>query len=469
MVRLMADANPQADESAWPLLPRERTWGAARLTLTLATTAAATWCYLIGESVGSYLGFIKGGLALGAGCMMGMVLVLLAAGPTCVRFGIDSIAATKPQFGSRGWVVPAALQAVSIIGWNSLLIIFFAKSAVQLSVALGILDITWHNAALIPALTVLACAIIFMALGRGATGVSIVANILVAHVLIGFWMLYLLVSHRWPELIAARPASANPSRLWNYTTGVELGIGATLSWWPYIGAMIRMAPNGRTIVLPVMLGMAAPVPVLSLIGLAGALVLKSSDPTEWLRIVGGPTYAIISLTFVTAANFGTTTAGIYASAIGLRNFPALQKRTWTTLLLITIAPVALVGIFIPELFFAKFGNFLALIGVAFAPLCGIQIVDYFALRRGRIDIRAMYADAPGRPYHFWGGVNPAAMIALAAGCLTYVAILNPLSYGSAALYPYLTASLPSAAAAGLIYFMGSLIVMRAGRGAYREA
>src|SRR6202046_4502853 len=190
--------------------------------------------------------------------------------------------------------------------------------------------------------------------------------------------------------MSAQPVKASPNRLWNYTTGIELGIGATLSWWPYIGAMIRMAPNGRTIVLPVMLGMAAPVPLLSLIGLAGSLVLKSSDPTEWLRIVGGPTYAIVSLIFVTAANFGTTTAGIYASAIGLRNFRVLQRRSWTTLLLITITPVALVGIFIPELFFARFGNFLALIGVTFAPLCGIQIVDYFVLRRRRINIRAIY-------------------------------------------------------------------------------
>ena len=462
----MTQEAAQADESAWPLLPQERTWGAARLSLTLATTAAATWCYLIGESVGSYLGFIKGGLALAAGCMIGMTLVLLAAGPTCVRFGIDSVASTKPQFGSRGWVVPAALQAVSIIGWNSLLIIFFAKSAVQLSVALGFLDPGPRNAALVPALTVLACAIIFTALRRGATGVSMVSNILVAHVFIGLWMLYLLVSRRWPELIAAHPPSASPNHLWNYTTGVELGIGATLSWWPYIGAMIRMAPNGRTVVLPVMLGMAAPVPLLSLIGLAGSLVLKSSDPTEWLRIVGGPTYAIISLTFVTAANFGTTTAGIYASAIGLRNFKALQNRTWTTLLLMTIAPVALVGIFIPELFFAKFGNFLALIGVAFAPLCGIQIIDYFALRRGRIDIRAIYTDQPLQAYYFWRGVNPAAMIALAAGCMTYVALLNPLSYDSTAPYPYLTASLPSAAAAALVYLLGSLLVKRAGRGGY---
>jgi NCS1 family nucleobase:cation symporter-1 len=229
-----------------------------------------------------------------------------------------------------------------------------------------------------------------------------------------------------------------------------------------------MAPNGRTIVLPVMLGMAAPVPVLSLIGLAGLLVLKTSDPTEWLRVVGGPAYAIVSLTFVTAANFGTTTAGIYASAIGLRNFATLQKCTWTTLLLITIAPVALVGIFIPELFFAKFGNFLALIAVAFAPLCGIQIMDYFVLRRGRIDIRAMYENEPQRPYYFWRGVNPAAIIALAAGCLTYIVFLNPLTYDSTAPYPYLTASLPSAAASALVYFLGRHGMIRAGLGGYRQ-
>jgi NCS1 family nucleobase:cation symporter-1 len=278
-----------ADENAWPLLPSERTWGAARLTLTLATTAAATWCYLIGESVGSYLRFIQGAMTLTAGCFIGMLLVLLAAGPTCVRFGIDSVAATKPQFGSRGWVVPAALQAISIIGWNSLLIIFFAKSAVQLGIALGFMAPGTSSAVLVPLLTLFACAVIFTALRRGATGVSLVSNILFVHVFVGLWMLYLIVSHRWPELIAARPALAAPHRLWNYTTGVELGIGTTLSWWPYIGAMIRMAPNGRTVVLPVMLGMCLPVPLLSLIGLAGVLVLKSSDPSEWLRTVGGPT------------------------------------------------------------------------------------------------------------------------------------------------------------------------------------
>jgi nucleobase:cation symporter-1, NCS1 family len=459
-------SDSSADTNVWPLFPSERTWRPLRLGITLATAAAATWCYLVGESVGSYLGFIEGALALTAGCMIGTLIMLLAAGPTCIRFGIDSVAAIKPQFGSRGWVVAAGFQTISIAGWNSLLIIFFAKSATQFLVALGVISASTVNSALVPGAVLLACAVIFGVLRRGATGVSMVSNILVAHVFVGLWMLYLLVAHRWPELVAARPVQATPDHLFNYTTGVELGIATGLGWWPYVGAMIRMASNGRAIVLPVLLGMGASVPLLSLIGLAGVLVLKSSNPAEWLRTVGGTTYAIISLAFVTAANFGTAIAGIYASAIGLRNFATLQRCRWSTLLFITIMPVALVGVTIPDLFFDRFGSFLSLIAVAFAPLCGIQIADYYFLRRRKIDIRAIYDNRAGAPYMFWGGVNPAAILALMIGCAVYVALLNPLTYESSHLYRYLTASLPSAIAAALAYVIASRVVIAAGRGGY---
>ncbi len=440
-----------ADESVWPLLPAERTWGPWRLGIALATAAAATWCYLIGESVGVYVGFLPGALAMTGGCLIGMLLVLLAGGPLSLRFGIDSIAATKPQFGTRGWVVPAALQSVSIIGWNSLLLIFFAKSASQLAVALGLLPAAALPPWLVPALTLSACALIFLALSRGASGVSTVSNILVAHVLVGLWMLYLIVSRRWPELVSAPPVAASSDRLYNYTTAVELGIATTLSWWPYLGAMIRMAPNARSAVLPVLLGMGAPVPLLSLIGLAGVLVLKTSDPAEWLRTVGGTSYAIVALCFVTAANLGTAVAGIYAAALGLRNFRRLEGRSWGALLALNLTPVAFIGAVIPELFFAKFGSFLALIGVAFAPLCGIQIADYFVVRRRRIDLAAIYDPSPQGLYYFRGGVNPAAVLALIAGCATYVALLDPLTYAPGGPYRYLTASLPAALVAGVVH------------------
>src|SRR5258708_8931789 len=171
--------------------------------------------------------------------------------------------------------------------------------------------------------------------------------------------------------------------------------------------MVRMAPDGRTAALLMMLGRGAPVLLLSMMGIAGIVVRKVSDPAEWLRTVGGLGYGIVALVFVAAANLGTAIAGIYASAIGLRQIPGVDRIAWPKLLLLTLAPVALVGLFIPDLFFAHFGSFIALIAVGFAPLCGIQIVDYYVLRRRRIDIRAVYDNTEAAPYRHLAGSTPA--------------------------------------------------------------
>lgn len=456
----------EADKSAWPLLPSERTWGGWKLGISLATAAAATWCYIIGEYVGYYLNFREGFAAVFAGSMIGMLIVALAAVPVAMRFGVDSIASSKPQFGSRGWVIPAAMQFVSILGWNSLLLIFFAKSTTQLLRALGVIGED-SGGMLVSATVLLASALVFLFLLKGSAGLDRVAKILVAHVFIGMWMLYILVTQRWDDLSNAVPAYASTEPLWNYTTGVEIGIVSLLSWWPYIGAMVRMAPNGRTAALPIMAGMGAPVPILSAIGIAGILVLQVSDPSEWMRTVGGPVYGIIALIFVAAANLGTAVAGVYSSSIGLRHFPALQHLHWPTLLLISIVPVGVVGLFIPELFFANFGTFLAFIGLGFAPLCGIQITDYYLLRGRRVNVRGLFEGGPSSSYAYWGGFNPASILGMAAGVGTYLYLLNPITYASNSPYEFLTASLPSMVAAGVAFAIVTLIVNKpAGKGDY---
>jgi nucleobase:cation symporter-1, NCS1 family len=454
-----------ADKSAWPLLPGERTWGPWQLGIALAAAAAATWCYIIGESVANYLGFKAAFATLTAGSMIGMLMVTLATVPTSVRFGVDSIASSIPQFGTRGWVIPSAIQYLSIVGWNSQLLIFFSKSMTQLLIALHFTSAA-TQAHLVSATILLACALVFVFLLKGSGGVDRVARIVVAHVFIGLWMLYILMSHRWNELSHAVPPSAAPERLWNYVTGVEIGISSLLSWWPYIGSMVRMAPHGRTAALPIMLGMGAPVPLLGLIGIAGYLVLKTSDPAQWLRTVGGPAYGIVALLFVTAANLGTTVAGTYASAIGLRYYPGLDRVPWPVLLLLTLSPVALVGLLIPDLFFAHFSTFIAFIGITMAPLCGIQIIDYYVLRNRSIDIRAIYT---GPRYRFWSGINPAAIAAMLVGFGVYTYLLNPLTYASRWPYQYLTASLPTALAAALVYWLVTrFMVIPARRGGYRD-
>lgn len=448
---------PTADRSAWPLMPRERNWGQWQLFVVLLVSAAATWCYVIGEYVGYYLNLRMGFAAMTAGSMIGMLLVTLAIVPMSTRFGIDSVATTKAQFGSRGWMLTVFLQYASIIGWNSLLLIFFGKSVAQLLITLGVLP-DGGTGLVVPLMSAMACALVYATLLKGATGVERTSNLLFAFVVgVSLWMAVMLLTRESGAIAAATPAYAS-DKLWDYTTGVEIGIVSLLSWWPYIGAMVRVSPNASTATLPSMVGMGLPVPLVSVIGLAAFLALENSDPATWLVSLGGTFFGSIALLFVIAANLGTAVIGVYASALGLRHLPMMDRLPWKWVLAIAIMPVAVVGIAIPDAFFNNFGTFLAFIGVMFAPLCGIQIADYFILRKQQVSIRALYDSSPQSPYYFIGGFNLAALLAMVIGFGIYIYLLDPVAYTSRAPYQYLTASLPTFFAGGLSYWLLTVVL-----------
>ena len=69
-----------------------------------------------------------GTLAMIAGSLVGMYFVTVAAMPISVKYGIDTIAACKPQYGSHGSAFGIFAQYTSIIGWNCILIIILGRS-----------------------------------------------------------------------------------------------------------------------------------------------------------------------------------------------------------------------------------------------------------------------------------------------------------------------------------------------------
>ena len=147
--------------------------------------------------------------------------------------------------------------------------------------------------------------------------------------------------------------------------------------------------------------------------------------------------------------------------------PGLRKLSWNMALGLSLVPVMVIGVLVPNWFFDHFGTFLAYIGVFFAPMVGIQIVDYFILRRQRISLRAIYDRSPQAPYAYWGGVNPAAVLAMLAGVGTYLYLLNPQSYAVHAPFSFIGASVPSALAAALVHgLLTQVLVRRTGRGGY---
>ena len=60
-------------------------------------------------------------------------------------------------------------------------------------------------------------------------------------------------------------------------------------------------------------------------------------------------------------------------------------------------------------------SFVGLIGATMGPIFGIMMVDYYLIRRGEIDVAALYQE--GGEYRYRGGWNPAAIIAFIIGAL----------------------------------------------------
>jgi NCS1 family nucleobase:cation symporter-1 len=121
----------------------------------------------------------------------------------------------------------------------------------------------------------------------------------------------------------------------------------------------------------------------------------------------------------------------------------------------------------PNWVFDNFGTFLAFIGVVFAPLCGIQIMDYVVFRKHTLDLRAVFLGRRGDAYHYWAGFNPAGFAGLLAGAGTYIYLLDPILFVSRTPYEYLSASLPSALVAGIVYgLITKFVIMPAGLGGY---
>lgn len=455
-------------ETSWPLKPSERLWNRKALFIVLMVAASATWCYIIGEYVGYYLPLWPGFLAMTAGAMIGMLLVTLAVVPTSSRFGVDSIKSAVPQFGHNGWIVTVTLQYLSIIGWNALLLIFFGRSVSRFLNAVGIGDENLANI-VVPIATVGACVLVFIILMRGATGLERVAMWLFAFIVgVGAWLIIMLLIRQGDALATAVPAYASDKQL-DFQYGIEIGLVSLLSWWPYIGSMTREARSPSIAAAPSMLGMGLPVPILSFVGLSAILVLGTSDPSGWLTEVGGNFFGALALLFIIAANFGTAVAGLYASTVGIKAVPLLGRVPWNAALLISILPVVVIGIFFPNWVFDNFGTFVAYIGVFFAPLCGIQIVDYFLLRRQRISIRGLYATGPDAPYGYWFGLNPAALIAMAVGVWVYLYLLDPITYEIRDPFALVGASVPAAVLAAVAYTIVTLVVIKPlNKGGYRS-
>lgn len=96
-------------------------------------------------------------------------------------------------------------------------------------------------------------------------------------------------------------------------------------------------------------------------------------------------------------------------------------------------------------------SFVNAIGSTMGPLFGIIMVDYYLLRKGTVDVDALYTEAANAPYFYQSGWHVKAIVSALIGSVfsSFLPIWGPASYG-ANLGPYTW--FIGVAVAGIVYY-----------------
>ncbi|WP_017615670.1 cytosine permease [Nocardiopsis salina] len=453
-----------------PLLRHERVWGFWNFTSVNVSLAIATWAFLTGGSVALFVGAQAAIATVVVGNLVGVVLVSLTTCMPSAKYGVEQFVALRSVFGRNGVrVLLMVLLPFLLATWNAVLAIMIGRALTNVANAVLGTDLRADSPVTI-GLCLAALATAWFLLLRGPMSLSRVNNLIApALAAVTLLMLVVLLREYTPEQLAAlEPLDPTGVPLLDYTNALEVCLGAGLSWWAIVGNLARLTTTPRVAFWPNLIGLFGASAVAGTIGCLAALAFGDSDPTTWMIPVGGVVLGALALLFVALANITSIMGQTYSGALAvLRLHTGFHRLPWPVLSALLLVPAS-VMVFFPGGVYELFFQFLAVVSLIVSPLCGVYFADYHLLRRRTLHLRDLYSDDRESRYGFWRGFNPAAFVSVLAGAAVYLALLNPLTYESAPLFPYLTASLPAFAVTAATHVaLTKTVVKPLNKGGYR--
>jgi putative hydroxymethylpyrimidine transporter CytX len=382
-------------------------------------------------------------LAIVIGTLIGNLLLALA-GMAGSDQGVPTMVLLRPVLGQRGSYLPSLLNLAQLIGWTAFELWVMALAANHISQAL--FGFSGYGVWLV----VFAVWCVLLALG----GPLVVVRQWLEK--FGVWLVYgatawmtfhLFTNYDIPALL--RQAGTGDMPFW---LGVDLVVAMPISWMPLVADYSRFARDSRGTFLGTYLGYFVANVWFYGLGALFILTLNMAAPTpeNLATAIMALTGGVVALLVILVDETDNAFADIYSAAVSIQNiFPQMSQR-----LLIVLIGVIGLGL-AAFLTMSQYFNFLLLIGSVFVPLFGLLAADYFVLRGRHIDIADLYR--PGGQYWYHQGINWIAVVAWVAGVAIYHLIARTL--------PTLGASIPSFAAAFLLY----LVLVRVGMPALRGA
>jgi putative hydroxymethylpyrimidine transporter CytX len=373
------------------------------------------------------MGFWAGLWAILLGHLIGNTLMALG-GVIGSDHGIMSMVSIRPAFGIRGSNLAAVLNIVQLIGWAAIMLIIGGRAGAVLGKPLGgvfAADAFW--------VVLIGFGTLLWALWTGKRVWKILQAMSVAALLL---VIVLMTWVAFGGTQATAAAGAAPPMA--FMTGLDLVIAMPISWMPLVADYSRSARSTRSAFWNTWWGYFLISSWMYVLGLQVALFTGGTDPGQSiLETMGRLGLAAPALMMVVLSTITSDFPDVYSATCSLLNIS--QRVSARTVMWLAGFVSILVALVFPM---EQYENFLFFIGAMFIPLFGVVLTDYFILRKGKLEIGAIYEE--GGAYWYRNGYHPAALAAWAVGFAVYEAL--------ALLKVPIGGSIPSMLAAGLLYW-----------------
>ena len=199
-----------------------------------------------------------------------------------------------------------------------------------------------------------------------------------------------------------------------FATYVTVTCGASLTLVTNVADLCRYTPTRRDLRIGLLTSSVLAVTLTTFVGAYAAAATGELNP--FIAVAALTEVDALLVLVVVAVVVQTTAANItnvYTAGLSLVNAaPALGRFVAT--LVVAVAAVGLSAF--PDVI-EEAERWISHLGSLAAPLTGVVLADYLAVKRTRIDVPALFD--PAGPYRFVGGVNVAALLAVAIAVVAY--------------------------------------------------
>jgi putative hydroxymethylpyrimidine transporter CytX len=375
-------------------------------------------------SAGSFLSeasFLDAIFAIIAGSAAGSILLALA-GKIGSDHGIPSLITMRPAFGIRGSYLPATLNILQLVGWTTFEIMIMARAADMLT---GSMVPYYFWAAIFGVLVAL----------LGITGPLNVARQWIGKFAV--WIAYGTSAIIIFNLINSADIAAlisSPGEDLSFFSALDLVIAMPVSWMPLVADYNRFSKKSKSALWGTFIGFT----MTNILFYFGGILLGTSDILAIVVAIQAMFFGFLMLLLI-VDEADNAFADVYSASVSTQDiFPKISQKH------LIVGFTALSAILAMVVSIDQYELFLLLIGAIFVPLFGVVLTDYYIVKRQKYTEQMLYVPQNRL------GIGVPAIIAWTLGALLNY-ILSPLSPIYIPQLPAIGATIPSIAAASLIY------------------